>query len=191
SRGSAVGWDSMLERLALALADCLARCPDWAELCFQALKEGQEVATQKVANVPHLQRVQPPDATLDIAHERLRSGQLVRQGLLRHPGFDPELAEAPQQHFVFVSVDRLGHGHGLTAWPVTLYSNFRYLNSRCQSFCEAGTRTGGMAWGRHETGCRKPLRARSSAGRSREPESRRFRMNHLNAAIIALSTSLL
>lgn len=122
-------------------SDSLAMAADWAELGFQPVDKRSQIAPQKKTNVAQLQGVQPPDSALDITDKRLRSSELAGKHHLSNAGVDPQFAQAPQEHFVFGSMDGLGHGHDLTAWRPTLYSVFRYLNSRyLETLGRAGVR---------------------------------------------------
>src|SRR3546814_1222365 len=114
----------------LPLAARSARGIDGTELRLEGLEENPQVTAQQVADIPQLDRAQSPDPAFDVTDERLRPTGLVGQRLLGDTGLHPELAQVSQQDFVFGSVDGLGHGHGLTAWLVTLYLISRYLNFR-------------------------------------------------------------
>src|SRR5690606_2820506 len=111
-------------------SDSVAMAADGAELGFQPVNERFQIAPEKKTNVAQLQGVQPPDPALDITDKRLGPSELPGKRHLGNASVDPQFAQAPQEHFVFGSMDGLGHGHDLTAWRPTLYSVFRYLNSR-------------------------------------------------------------
>ena len=111
-------------------SDSLAMAADGAELGFQPVDERLQIAPKKKANVAQFQGVQSPDPALDITDKRLGPSELAGKRHLGNASVDPQFAQAPQEHFVFGSMNGLGHGHDLTAWRSTLYSVFRYLNSR-------------------------------------------------------------
>ena len=111
-------------------SDSLAMAADGAELGFQPVDERLQIAPKKKTNVAQLQGVQPPDPALDITDKRLGPSELAGKRHLGNASVDPQFAQAPQENFVLGSMDGLGHSHDLTAWRPTLYSVFRYLNSR-------------------------------------------------------------
>lgn len=78
--------------------------------CLQLTEKGRQVRFKVAAHVAQFDRIDAPDATLDVAHERLATTQSVRKRFLGHTHAGACLAEQAPQQIVFRAMDRLGHG---------------------------------------------------------------------------------